>query len=84
MKRTINKFVIFAAATGLFVTAFTGCNSSKKEAAVQTADVEEISQEEAQSPFESRFTVKKVDDSSLKESGPQPNWKDVPVLKDAY
>lgn len=84
MKRTINRFVIFAAVTGLFVTAFTGCNSSKKEAAVQTADVEEISQEEAQSPFESRFTVKKVDDSSLKESGPQPNWKDVPALKDAY
>ena len=78
-------FAITLFTAGLLLTA---CNSSKE----QEAPLAEAQEEEAAFPFESRFTVE-IGDTAFtqkpaaeeeEETGPQPNWKEVPALKDAF
>ena len=56
----------------------TACKGKETAAQAQTEEKEE-------SPFEPRFNVKPATVSIAEEDKqPQPNWKDVPALKDAY
>ena len=83
-----NKFFISTVAGLLCLPALflTSCKQSKKQA---DNIVQEQTQEQSQSqsPFEPRFSVKQSDVSIIQENNEdlvQPNWLDVPSLKDAY
>ena len=70
----------------LTVILFAGCNSSKKRNQQQEeAQAQEQEQTQSDFPFEARLPVKKATTSIINEDKrEQPNWKDVPALKDEY